>query len=233
VALPFIHSLLPDRAMPMRIWRGPFRGARIVMNPRHSLRKMLGLYEHELNAWLELALGRVDRVIDVGANDGYLTFGSLAALRRHRRSARIVAFEPEERPVRELRESLRAQHQDATQVEIVQSYVGNESKPGMTTLDALDGTFCSSRPRTNTLIKIDVEGAEMDVVAGAQTWLLPSNHFVIEVHDRSYLAALQKSFGDRGIRLNHIDQRALPFIGHENRKRDNCWLVSELPPVAQ
>ena len=108
------------------------------MNPRHSLRKMFRLYEHELNAWLELALGRVDRVIDVGANDGYFTFGCIAALRRHGRRARILAFEPEERPVRELRESLRAQHQDATQVEIVQSYVGNESKPGMTTLDALD-----------------------------------------------------------------------------------------------
>jgi hypothetical protein len=39
-----------------------------------------------------------------------------------------------------------------------------------------------------------VEGAEMDVVAGAQTWLLPSNHFVIEVHDRSYLAALGEEF---------------------------------------
>ena len=80
---------------------------------------------------------------------------------------------------------------------------------------------------------LNVEDAEIDVVAGAQTWLLPSNHFVIEVHDRSYLAALQKSFGDRGIRLNQIDQRALPFVGHENRKRDNCWLVSELSPVAQ
>ena len=100
--------------MPMRIWRGPFRGARIVMNPRHSLRKMLVLYEHELNAWLELKLGRVDRVVDVGANDGYFTFGCIAALRRHGRRARIVAFEPEERLVRELRESLNAKRQYAT-----------------------------------------------------------------------------------------------------------------------
>ena len=76
-----LKLFLPDRPLPMRIWRGPFRGARIVMNPRRSLRKMLGLYEHELNAWLELALGRAKRVIDIGANDGYFTFGSAAALR--------------------------------------------------------------------------------------------------------------------------------------------------------
>ena len=42
-----LKSLLPDRAIPMRIWRGPFRGASVVMNPRHSLRKVIGVYEHE------------------------------------------------------------------------------------------------------------------------------------------------------------------------------------------
>ena len=75
-----------------------------------------------------------------------------------------------------------------------------------------------------------LDGAETNVVVDVQTWLLHSNHFVIEVQDRSFIASLQKSFGDRGIRLN---QRALPFVGRENRERENCWLVSELSPVAQ
>ena len=67
--LSLMKRALPGRPVPMRIWRGPFRGARVVMNPRESLRKALGLYEHELNGWLETALGRVSRVLDVGAND--------------------------------------------------------------------------------------------------------------------------------------------------------------------
>ena len=58
--------LLPNRPIPTRIWRGPFRGASIVMNPRHSMRKIFGLYEHELNAWLEQALRKVTRVLDIG-----------------------------------------------------------------------------------------------------------------------------------------------------------------------
>jgi hypothetical protein len=66
--------------MLTRIWRGPFRSARIVMNPRNSLRKIFGLYEHELNDWLEQALRWVSRVVDVGANDGYFTFGSAAPI---------------------------------------------------------------------------------------------------------------------------------------------------------
>src|SRR5947209_10076602 len=85
--------LLPNRPVAMKIWRGPFRGARIVMNPRHSLRKVFGLYEHELNPWLEKALNRVNGVIDVGANDGYFTFGCAAAFRRLGKAGRIIAIE--------------------------------------------------------------------------------------------------------------------------------------------
>lgn len=227
MASEFIKGLLPNRAVPTRIWRGPFRGARIVMNPRHSLRKIFGLYEHELNAWLELALGRVERVIDVGANDGYFTFGCIAALRRYGRNGRILAFEPEKRPVQELRESLRAHKQNAEQVEIVQAFVGREVKPGMTTLDALGPDW----PRTKTLIKVDVEGAEVDVIAGAQSWLHASNAFVIEVHHRSFLDLLQKTFAEHGLRLNQINQRPIPFLGRENRGGQNWWLVSELSPA--
>ncbi|HWN97244.1 MAG TPA: FkbM family methyltransferase [Methylomirabilota bacterium] len=215
--------------MPTRVWRGPFRGARIVMNPRHSLRKVFGLYEHELNGWLEVAFGRIDRVIDVGANDGYFTFGCVAALRRHGRRGKIVAFEPEKRPVQELRESLRAQKENAAQVEIVQAFVGREVKPDMTTLDALGSEW----PRTNTLIKVDVEGAELEVIAGAQSWLHASNAFVIEVHHRSFLKPLQNTFSQHGLRLNQVNQRALPLLGRENRDEENWWLVSDLSGPAQ
>jgi len=229
MAAQLIRWLLPARSVPTRVWRGPFRGARIVMNPRHSLRKVFGLYEHELNGWLEVAFGRIDRVIDVGANDGYFTFGCVAALRRHGRRGKIVAFEPEKRPVQELRESLRAQKENAAQVEIVQAFVGREVKPDMTTLDALGSEW----PRTNTLIKVDVEGAELEVIAGAQSWLHASNAFVIEVHHRSFLKPLQNTFSQHGLRLNQVNQRALPLLGRENRDEENWWLVSDLSGPAQ
>ena len=82
MAFSLLKTLLPDKPVATRILRGPFRGARIVMNPRESLRKIFGLYEHELNAWVEDALQRVTRVLDVGANDGYFSFGCAAAFRR-------------------------------------------------------------------------------------------------------------------------------------------------------
>jgi hypothetical protein len=207
----------------MRIWRGPFRGARIVMNPRHSLRKMLGLYEHELNGWLELALGRVNRVIDVGANDGYFTFGSAAAFLRLAKRGEIFGFEPQAEHVQELRDSIAVQARTHIRFQIIHALVGRELREGVTTLDALQ-----VNDRRNTLVKIDVEGAELAVVAGARSWLEASNLFVIEVHEERFLAQLRQIFAERGQKLVQINQRSLPLIGREARDKNNWWLVTRL-----
>src|SRR4051812_32489660 len=127
--------LLPDRAIPVRIWFGPFRGARVVMNPRHSLRKIFGIYEHELNGWLELALRRVSRVIDVGANDGYFTFGCAAALQRLGKAGTIMALEPQSRHAGDLRSSVLSQPANDVNVEIVEAFVGREVEGNCITLD--------------------------------------------------------------------------------------------------
>jgi hypothetical protein len=148
-----LKLFLPDRPLPMRIWRGPFRGARIVMNPRRSLRKMLGLYEHELNAWLELALGRAKRVIDVGANDGYFTFGNAAAFLRLEKTGEIFGFESQAQHVQALRDSIAVQARTQIRFQIINALVGRELREGVTTLDALQ-----VNDRRNTLVKIDVEG---------------------------------------------------------------------------
>lgn len=221
--LHHLKRLLPDRGVPMRVWRGPFRGATVVMNPRASLRKALGFYEHELNPWLEQALGRVSRVCDVGANDGYFTFGCAAALARRGVSAEILAFEPQAHHVAALRAAAAGRHQDGIRIEIVQRLVGRDVGASTVTLDSIAVT-----DRENTLIKIDVEGAELDVIAGARTWMRPSNLFIIEVHHRHSLAQLQDGFAACGLTLRQIDQQPLPVLGRDVRDADNWWLVSEL-----
>jgi hypothetical protein len=223
--MPFniLKSLLPDHAVPVRIWRGPFRGARVVMNPRDSLRKIFGLYEHELNPWLEQALRRVARVLDVGANDGYFTFGCAAALRRMGKTGEIICFEPQGRHVEDLRASVAAQDDSGIHFEIVQALVGRAQGDGVTTLDA-----SPENDRRNTLVKIDVEGAELDVVEGASSWLEPSNLFLIEVHREETLGEIQDQFSQRNLELECIRQRPLPFLGREQREESNWWLVSRL-----
>ena len=235
--MPFdlLKVFLPDRPVLSRVWSGPFRGARIVMNPRHSLRKILGLYEHELNKWLEQALRRVTRVLDVGANDGYFTFGCAAAFRRLGHCGEIIAFEPGERCVALLRESLAAQTEagieDAeypVRIEIIQTLVGRDLKPGTITLDSL----LTPRDNTNTLIKIDVDGPEVDIMEASRSWVVPSNLFVIEVHHEQLVAPLRSLFAKQNLRLILLKQRPLPGLGRETRPENNCWLVSDLSTFA-
>jgi hypothetical protein len=232
MALEAVKQLLPDRPVPLRILRGPFRGARLVMNPRHSCRKILGLYERELNQWLQAVLLRVSRAVDVGANDGYFTFGCAAAFRRLGKRGEIVAFEPEERHFRALQRSVDEQPDATVRFTLIQSTVGAGVKSEMATLDTVRWTMGDPADRTNTLIKIDVEGAEEAVLAGASSWLNASNLFLIEVHRRAYLQSISQLFAAQGLKLERVDQRPLRVIGFEKRDEENWWLVSRVGIVS-
>jgi hypothetical protein len=172
---------------------------------------------------LEEALRRVARVLDVGANDGYFTFGCAAAFRRLGKPGEIISFEPQGRHVADLRASVAAQGDSAIRFEIVQALVGQAPGDGVVTLDAW-----LENDRRNTLVKIDVEGAELDVVEGATSWLEASNLFLIEVHQEETVGKIQDRFSERGLELECIRQRPLPFLGHEQRQESNSWLVSRL-----
>jgi hypothetical protein len=229
MSFSFRNILLPDRARPMRILRGPFRNAVIVVNPRNSLRKLAGLYEHELNSWLEKAFPRINRVLDVGANDGYFAFGCAAALRRLGETGEIIAFEPDQQHAETLRKSVGIQRAGGARIRIVQALVGKNPGPGTTTLDAVQWeTGDDANARTRTLVKIDVEGAELDVLDGASSWLNSTNYFLIEVHDQHYLDRIARFFAARDLRLIRVDQRPLPLLGRERRSRENWWMLSDL-----
>jgi len=211
----------------MRIWRGPLRGGRAVMNPRHSLRKVLGLYEHELNQWLESALRLTNRVIDVGSNDGYFTFGCAAAYRRAQKRSEIIAFEPDAEHFRSLSDSLRSQPNAFVEFSLIQSFVGASDNAASKTLDSVQGN------RQNTLIKIDVEGGEEAVLAGATSWLQKTNYFLIEVHKPGFLETIPLLFAGHGLILDQINQRPLKLLGREVRDEQNWWLVSRLPSLSE
>jgi FkbM family methyltransferase len=227
----FVRRLLPNKPLLVAVLRGPFRGARLLLNPRHSLRKIFGLYEHELNQWIEQALHLVDKVVDVGANDGYFTFGCAAAFRRLKKPGRIIAFEPQAKHFAQLQMSEKhRQERGAANVEIwiEQRFVGNEEFNDNTTLDAVANRPIPSIKPRNALVKVDVEGAEIDVIEGASSWLDHSNLFLIEVHNEAFIERIKERFAARSLHLKLIKQSPLPIIGYEHRQKENCWLVSQI-----
>jgi len=77
-----------------------------------------------------------------------------------------------------------------------------------------------------TLIKIDVEGAEVDVLESAEHWLHPRNIFVVEVHAESLLEPVTSLLNAKGVRLEWIEQSPHWLLGREQRDPDNRWVVS-------
>jgi hypothetical protein len=180
----FVKKLLPAKPAFLPILGGPFRGGLIFASPRVSLRKVFGAYEAELNCWLRQTLPQVDLVMDVGANDGYFNFGCAAVMRRQGRSVKVVAFEPNPTHLGQLHASRVRAGYTEDEVIIIPKCVGRIDDNEHVTLDSYTSLRSAYK---SPLVKIDVEGAELDVLEGAVKWLMPGTNMLIEVHPSNTL----------------------------------------------
>jgi FkbM family methyltransferase len=172
---------LPLRAVPrerpVRILGGPLRGWRwIPAAASHGC--WLGTFERAEQDVFARTIRPGDVVYDLGANVGFYT---LLAAKLAGPTGRVVAFEPVPRNLGYLRRHLALNHrEDVTVVAAAVSdrsgtarfrdgpahTVGTLATDGGYAVDvvALDDYTSSPAPR---VIKIDVEGAEADVLRGA------------------------------------------------------------------
>jgi FkbM family methyltransferase len=148
------------------------------------LRLFLGTYEPQQTALFERQIGPGDVVFDVGANAGYYT---LLAARRVGPRGKVIACEPDPRIAAFLR--LHVEANCLRNVTVVESALGVESGAarfcrgtGTGTGRISDAGDLTVRVQTldglshehgllPTHIKIDVEGAELDVLSGGRRTL--------------------------------------------------------------
>jgi FkbM family methyltransferase len=190
-------ALLP-RETEVRILRGPLRGKKwIVGASSHAC--WAGTYEVDrLNAFAE-AISPTSTVYDIGANVGIY---SLLASMKVGLSAKVYAFEPLERNLRYLR-----RHMTLNQVQnciILEAAVSNTegklrfssapweysmgrlSKDGEIEVSSVTLDNCiygERRLSPPDIVKIDVEGAELEVLEGASKTLSEFHPIIlVEVH---------------------------------------------------
>lgn len=130
---------------------GPAQGVRLLLNRRTDLQREFGLWEHELNSIYRAHIQAHSVVYDVGAADGMtaLMFASLAS------RGQVFAFEPEAERSAALERNLAANPQLAGRITPIRALVGS----GATRLDEF-----AQRERAPDFVKIDVDGAELDVL---------------------------------------------------------------------
>ena len=236
-----MFKLLRKTPQRFRVLRGPFRGASVLLNPVHGKRQLFGLYEYVLNNWIAEAAAEKSFALDVGANAGYDTYGLAHLLSRgNTRPAEVLAIEPDASGYRGLIEPREWPCYSNCRVEIIESLAGAEVGEGAVTLDGL----MAERERLASkagLIKIDVEGAETDVLDGAKTLLRnPTHDWVVEIHGRDRLIPVCERFIAVGRRFLLRDLPPLPILGPERRSIETFWLTTlrgepagEAPPAGE
>jgi len=219
---------------------GPFKGLRYPVLASSAVHasttpKLLGIYEKELHDDIDRLLSshRYDRVIDIGAAEGYY----VAGLGGRQPGVKIVAFEADEGSRNALRQVC-----DANQL-----------------LDAVDVRgYCSPEmlnslgPATRTFLVCDCEGAEIDLITEHNLRALGPCDLIIECHDMfvpeccERLAERLSSTHDLRILTSH--ERTLSDVPHgmleqikartdevayaigEHRHYQMQWIVAEQRP---
>lgn len=198
-AAPLLERLLPIDMTEVLVRSGPMRGMRLLIDPQREKYYWTGRYERAVQNAFEALVRRGDVVWDIGAHIGFF---SLLASRLVGQSGRVVAFEPvdENRSRLEKNLSLNRAHNVALRSEAIGGEDGSavlhpHGSSSMWTLGhgeassasrvvpciTLDEVVRNTRPPT--LIKVDAEDVELDVLRGARRLL--SEHrptVVIELH---------------------------------------------------
>jgi hypothetical protein len=166
LCFPNFVQLLPIR---LRVVSGPFRGLLygIVAHASAHSAKLLGTYEKELHGIIdEIRQERFERIIDIGAAEGYYAIGM--ALANDGQPATVIAFEAQESGQQLLRAA--AERNSVKNIEI----------RGACDIHALATELTAGG---KTLIICDVEGYETELLDPEIVPGLRNSYVLVELHD--------------------------------------------------
>lgn len=198
------NKLLPKASLPRRLEEGPWW---LAANDWVGDGVYEGSFERNERRFVERALATGMTMIDVGAHHGLY---SLIAAKAVGPTGNVIAFEPSPRERQRLERHKRINHFHHLQIEPIAlgardgratlylppargsgfnslrpaKQLQDESEALEVQITTLDG-YLARHPMTVDLMKIDVEGGELDVLQGACT-LLASDHnpgILCEVED--------------------------------------------------
>jgi len=217
-------DLLPKK-MVLPILRGRMRGMKWVKGAgAHGY--WLGTYEYDKRIAFEKGIKPGDVFYDIGANVGYY---SLMAARLSEPNGKVVAFEPLPRNIAYIHKHI-AINKLGQRIKVIEAAVSDKNGKAFFNLSSstskghiagegelevrtvsLDELVESGAIPTPDVMKIDVEGAEADVLLGAHK-ILSTRHPLIylDTHDRNAHNRTVNTLNKLGYTITCVDGMALP-----------------------
>ena len=189
-------AIVSNKAEVRTVRLGLFKGLKFRINLAQQSQFYLGLWERETYRFLSRARGRCSWLVDVGAGRGELCLYFAA----EPQVTRIVAIEPNPIEVRELTFNVQSNGIKDGRIEVIEKLAGTSSSASVVALSELD-LDRSSRG----LVKIDVEGFEMEVLRGARDLLEHGNvDLLVETHSAELERDCMSFLQDAGYRCSVI-----------------------------
>jgi hypothetical protein len=205
---------------PRRIARGLLRGATFNIDTANKSMRLLGLDEAEIAGWTRRLTVRARIAVDIGTSDGwYATYYALQP-----NIQRVYTFEPDDLANKSLRQNLALNGPDAEHKCILLSKFAGAIDDATTC--RLDSVLANEHQPI--VMKIDVEGAELDVLKGAEQTLRRLRcGLVIETHSADLERDCQASLQSVGYQTHIVKNGWYRAIVPENRNiPHNRWLVA-------
>jgi hypothetical protein len=215
-----LDRLLPAAKRSHRIALGLWAGIRMNLSLRHSYHLWLGLYEIEIARHVRTLCRDVATCIDVGAGDGLYSLYFL--LRTGAR--RVYAFEPNPTRSADLRANLALNGLGADRRLVMSDKaVARMRSPDAIALDDLDPEL-----HNPVLLKVDIDGGELDLLEGANRLLRrPGLRVILETHSPRLERDCETLLRDAG-----LEPRIVPrpwWRGYVTEGRPptlNQWIVA-------
>jgi hypothetical protein len=213
------NAIVEPRPKARKIVTGAFKGIVMNLSLRTQTQLYLGLFERETYPWLSRLSDGIETAIDIGIGYGEYTLYFLMKTR-----AKLIAFEPDERLLPSLLANLELNGQaQSSRLELVRKFVASSQNEKSVSLDGFLSAISSP-----CLIKMDVDGAEEDILSGAKE--INSLHgirWLIETHSSDLEIACQKI-----LKASGFDTAIVPnaswriFFPEERPVKQNRWLAA-------
>jgi tRNA G37 N-methylase Trm5 len=201
---------------PRRLPAGIGRGLVLNVDFADHTRLYLGLYELELNRHLRRLCPPGTTSFDVGGSFGYdaLVLAKLTA-------AAVVTFEADSAAAARLRANLALNPAEDTNIELIEGFVGD--RDAQIRLDDI-----AAQRFVPGFLKVDVDGAELDVLRGAERLLHEHGPAVVlETHAEELEESCGALLASAGYRITVVHQRRV--LRDHRPIPHNRWLVGERP----